>query len=307
MKVLVLGGYGAVGIHLTELLAKDPRVFADAAGRDRARADVVVDLTDVDAYSALVPGYDVVVNASGFEDVRLAQGAVRGGASFVEISATTSYCDALESVDGPVLVGVGLAPGLTSVLAAQAHSEGNGPVDIVIGLGGGELHGPAATAWTYSKLGTHFRDPDGRSVRNYTGAKMFPIPGVVPGYRTGPAVRADFSDQHALTRDLGVAVRTYLRLDTSSATMGLAAMTWAPFLQKVVPGRMWGSDRWIALARSASGSQVWATGRGQSRATAAVTAHAVRVIGENPITRPTWLHTVTTADAVRGVLPTERS
>lgn len=61
--------------------------------------------------------------------------------------------------------------------------------------------------------------------------------------RSGPAVRADFSDQHALTRDLGVPVRTYLRLDTSTATLGLAAMTWAPALQKVVPKKLWGSDR----------------------------------------------------------------
>ena len=72
-------------------------------------------------------------------------------------------------------------------------------------------------------LGTRFSDPDGRSVRNYTGMKTFRIPADATGYRTGPAVRADFSDQHALTRDLGVPVRTYLRLDTSTATLGLAA------------------------------------------------------------------------------------
>eukprot|EP01133_Synstelium_polycarpum_P022813 gene22813-27363_t len=146
-KVLVLGGYGAVGIPLMKQLAKVPEISAYSAGRDPARADVVVDLKEPGAYSTVVRDFDVVVNASGFEDVRLADEAVRGGAAFVDVTATSNYCEELEAVDGPVLMGVGLAPGLTSVLAAEAHRLGGGPVDIVIGLGGGELHGPAATAW----------------------------------------------------------------------------------------------------------------------------------------------------------------
>lgn len=159
-KVLVLGGYGAVGIPLMKQLAKVPEISAYSAGRDPARADVVVDLKEPGAYSTVVRDFDVVVNASGFEDVRLADEAVRGGAAFVDITATSSYCEELEAVDGPVLMGVGLAPGLTSVLATEAHRLGDGPVDILIGLGGGELHGPAATAWTYGMLGTRFPDPD---------------------------------------------------------------------------------------------------------------------------------------------------
>ncbi|MCQ4127767.1 sugar nucleotide-binding protein [Rhodococcus erythropolis] len=78
-KVLVLGGYGAVGIPLMKQLAKVPEISAYSAGRDRARADVVVDLKEPGAYSAAVRDFDVVVNASGFEEVRLAEEAVRGG------------------------------------------------------------------------------------------------------------------------------------------------------------------------------------------------------------------------------------
>ena len=302
-KVLVLGGYGAVGIPLMKQLAKVPEISAYSAGRDPARADVVVDLKEPGAYSTVVRDFDVVVNASGFEDVRLADEAVRGGAAFVDITATSSYCEELEAVDGPVLMGVGLAPGLTSVLAAEAHRLGDGPVDILIGLGGGELHGPAATAWTYGMLGTRFPDPDGRSVRNYTGMKTFRIPADATGYRTGPAVRADFSDQHALTRDLGVPVRTYLRLDTSTATLGLAAMTWAPALQKVVPKKLWGSDRWVAMARTDTGPALWVSGRSQSVATAAIAARAVQVIRDAAISKPTWFHAVETTESLQAAVP----
>src|SRR3546814_12348243 len=104
------------------------------------------------------------------------------------------------------------------------------------------------------------------------------MPADAPGYRTGPAVRADFSDQHALTRDLGVPVRTYLRLDTSTATLGLAAMTWAPALQKVVPKTLWGSDRWVAMARADTGPALWVSGATQSVATALFPPRAVPVL-----------------------------
>ena len=152
-------------------------------------------------------------------------------------------------------------------------------------------------------LGTRFSDPDGRSVRNYTGMKTFRIPADATGYRTGPAVRADFSDQHALTRDLGVPVRTYLRLDTSTATLGLAAMTWAPALQKVVPKKLWGSDRWVAMARADTGPALWVSGRSQSVATAAIAARAVQVIRDAAISKPTWFHAVETTESLQAAVP----
>jgi hypothetical protein len=44
-----------------------------------------------------------------------------------------------------------------------------------------------------------------------------------------------------------------------------------------------GSDRWLALARGDTGRDAWASGRGQARATAAVTALAtVRAVGLAP-------------------------
>jgi len=302
-KVLVLGGYGAVGIPLMKQLAKVPEISAYSAGRDPARADVVVDLKEPGAYSTVVRDFDVVGIAVGCEEGGLGGKGDTGGVALVDITATSSYCEELEAVDGPVLMGVGLAPGLTSVLATEAHRLGDGPVDILIGLGGGELHGPAATAWTYGMLGTRFSDPDGRSVRNYTGMKTFRIPADVTGYRTGPAVRADFSDQHALTRDLGVPVRTYLRLDTSTATLGLAAMTWAPALQKVVPKKLWGSDRWVAMARADTGPALWVSGRSQSVATAAIAARAVQVIRDAAISKPTWFHAVETTESLQAAVP----
>ncbi|WP_416563007.1 NAD-dependent epimerase/dehydratase family protein [Nocardia testacea] len=288
MSVLVLGGYGAVGAHLVRLL-RTQRIPVLAAGRDAARADRVVDVTAMDSFTTALAGVSTVVNCAGTEDVRLAQECTRRGVVFVEISATSDYVRALEHVEGPVVLGVGLAPGLTTLLAVDALSGDRGPVDIMIGLGAGEHHGPAATAWTYRLLGRHFADPDGTSIRNFTEPAHFAIPEQA-GYHTFPALRADFADQHRLTREFATPVRTYLRLDSRLGTAGLAALTWAPALQALAPRRMPGSDRWVVLARPADGPIRWATGRGQSLATAAVAATTIREITRHRITAPTWIH-----------------
>ncbi|WP_067853299.1 NAD-dependent epimerase/dehydratase family protein [Nocardia shimofusensis] len=297
MSVLVLGGYGAVGAHLVQLLrAHDIPVLA--AGRDAARADRVVDVTMPDSVETALAGVSIVVNCAGVENVRLAEACARRGIVFIEISATSAYVRALEHVEGPVVLGVGLAPGLTTLLAVDALASHPGPVDIMIGLGSGEHHGPAATAWTYGLLGQRFADPDGTDVRNFTTPARFTIPEQA-GYKPFPALRADFADQHRLTREFAVPVRTYLRLDSRLATVGLAALTWAPALRPLAPRHMPGSDRWVVLARAADGPVRWATGRGQSLATAAVAAATIRELMRRRITAPTWIHELHRIDTLR--------
>ncbi|MFD3745462.1 NAD-dependent epimerase/dehydratase family protein [Nocardia sp. NPDC058633] len=297
MTVLVLGGYGTVGAHLVRLLRAEG-IPAQAAGRDASRADRVVDIRDSASVDAALAAASIVVNCVGAEDVQLAQACAGRGIPFLDISATSEYVRSLENVEGPAVLGVGLAPGLTTLLAVDALAHHRGPVDIMIGLGSGESHGPAATAWTYRLLGQRFPDADGSSIRNFTGRQSFPLPEEV-AYRPFPAVRADFADQHRLTREFGVPVRTYLRLDSRLATLGLSALTWAPALQPLAPAHMPGSsDRWVALARSADGSIRSATGRGQSLATAVVAAITVRAVIRTPITAPTWIHQLLELDDI---------
>lgn len=300
MNVLVLGGYGAVGGHAVRLLRADG-LSALAAGRDPARADVLLDLSDVDGFEAALEGVAAVVNCSGAEDIRLAEVCAGRGIPFLDISATSEYVRSLEDIAGPVVLGVGLAPGLTTLLAAEALAGHRGPVDIMVGLGSGERHGDAAAAWTYGLLGKRFPDPDGTTIRNFTSPQRFEVP-KESGYTPAPAVRADFADQHRLTREFGVPVRTYLRMDTRLATLGLSMLTRAPALRALAPKRMPGSDKWVVLARPSNGSARWAAGRGQSRATAVVAAAAVRAAVLRQPTAPTWIHEILRIDDLRDTL-----
>ncbi|WP_194819258.1 saccharopine dehydrogenase NADP-binding domain-containing protein [Nocardia sp. XZ_19_385] len=276
MRVLVLGGYGAVGRHLVARLRADGDTVL-VAGRDPERADLVLDLgeDELRSYRAALAEVDVVVNAAGSEDARLARLAGEVGAAFVDITANAEYVARLRDIEpsGPVIVDVGLAPGVTNLLAMAVHSEGSGPIDLAVLLGAGEEHGVAATAWTYGLLGRNFDAEDG-SVRNFSRPTTFQLPGYG---RRRRMYRADFSDQHTLTRELGIPVRTYFAVDSRVATAGLAALTWLPGAAKMPRGLHFpGTDQWLVLARPRSGPARWVRGRNQSWATALLAAAAVR-------------------------------
>ena len=277
MRALVLGGYGAVGARIVAQLRAGGSV-ALAGGRDPARADRVIDIADASTLRAALSDIDVVVNAAGAEDPDLATLITDHGAALVDITASSGYVAALERLDPrrPVLLSVGLAPGLTNLLAAAVHAAAPGPVDLAVLLGAGERHGAAAVAWSYGLLGRRFRDPGtGGLVRNYSQPRQLDLPG--QGRRR--LYRADFSDQHVLTRDLQVPVRTYVGLDSRLATAALAALTWIPGAASAPRGlHLPGSDRWLVLARARDGTSRWATGRGQSHATAVLAVTAARAV-----------------------------
>jgi NAD(P)-dependent dehydrogenase (short-subunit alcohol dehydrogenase family) len=292
MKALVLGGYGTVGAVIVNTLRAAGDI-ALVAGRDPARADRVVDLHDPDTLRSATADVDVVVNASGIEDPDAVAALTEFGSAVVDITATTAYVAALERLDParPVLVSVGLAPGLTNLLAATLHAKSpSDPIDIAVLLGAGERHGEASTQWAYGLLGHRFRDPgSGEEIRNYTRPRRFHV----PGHRSRRLVRANYSDQHVLTRDLGVSVRTYFGLDSRLATAALAALTWLPGGSRAPRGpRLPGSDRWLVLART-DGATRWASGRSESRATAEVAAAAARIASPLP-PGVHHLHTVAT-------------
>lgn len=165
MHALILGGYGASGAGVARLLAAAGHRVT-TAGRDRARADRVVDLRDgPHALAGVLGCVDVVVNAAGIEDPRLAEAATDAGVAFVDITASAGCVEALERLDppAPVLLSVGLAPGLTNLLAHAAHGAGAGRIDLALVVGAGERHGRAGVAWAFGLLGRSFADPATRA------------------------------------------------------------------------------------------------------------------------------------------------
>lgn len=154
MKSLIIGARGAIGRATASALRRAGHSIT-LAGRSAFEGGTAIDLSTDAGLAALREAasvHDVVINASGVEDPRIA--GLLGGAVLVDASATAEYLARLSaaavSAGAGVVIGAGLAPGLSSVLvAAIAHRPGD-EVDLAIVLGAGETHGTAAVEWTAS-------------------------------------------------------------------------------------------------------------------------------------------------------------
>jgi hypothetical protein len=224
--VLVIGGYGAVGSVVCERLAEaiPGRVVPAGRNLDAARAlarrigsprAVRVDLADPATLVAALDGVGLVVLAVEPGDDRVARACLARGVSLVDVSASREQLEATERLDevardagAAAVLSVGVAPGLTNLLARRAHDLVGGAqeIDVAVVLGGGEAHGADAIRWTVD--GLVGPQPDG-------GARQVLLPGL--GRRTVHPF--GFSDQHTLRRTLDVPhVTTRFALDSRPLT-----------------------------------------------------------------------------------------
>lgn len=277
MRALLLGARGAVGTVIRRELERDGHVVT-AASRAEA-GGVRIDLRgDLAPLGTIAAHHDVVINASGIERAELA--AATGRTPLVDISATGSYLAALRaSARGPVVLGAGLAPGLTTVLAAALESRPHDQIDVLVMLGSGEKHGPAAVAWTAGLVGTDVHlPPEGGEVRNFRTS----LRAEGPDGRTRRYLRADFPDHILLAPSGAPVIRSYLTLGSAAMTASLDLVGRLPALRgalSIAPHV--GSDAWHVVARNRrTGERRQAAGAGQSEATGRLTAlAAVRIAG----------------------------
>lgn len=324
--IVVIGGTGAVGRELVDLLAggddelvvvgRDGRRAADLAadvarrrgGRVSARRG---DVTSAADRRAVLDGAGVVVTSVERANVEVAAEALAMGADVVDISASAGVVAGIVGLDDlarrhgrSALVSVGLAPGLTNLLAL-ACVDGRADtarVDITILLGLGDRHGADAVRWTLDRLAepgegagegagagrrpvdAHDADTHGAIGGDDAGTR--PIRTGIPGFGVRTAHPFPFSDQVALRARLGVPVTTRLTFDSRALTA--AAFAARPLIRRLPRAALAraatrahvGTDRWaIAVTATASdgrSTRATATGRRQSHATAVITAHAVR-------------------------------
>ncbi|EWS81707.1 NAD-dependent epimerase/dehydratase family protein [Brachybacterium phenoliresistens] len=279
MRALVLGARGAVGQVVRRELTRQGHTVTGASRH--ADADAVVDLRgDLAALSRLSRSHDVVVNAAGIERAELA--AAVGGTPLVEISATGAYLEELRTAaSGAVVLGAGLVPGLSTVLVSSLEPRPGDDVDVLLMLGSGEAHGPAAVAWTASLVGADVhRPPEGRPVRNLRSSTR----AVGRDGRSRHYLRADFPDHVLLRAQRGIDVRSYLALSSPALTAALGAVGRIPRLRgllRAVPHA--GSDRWHVLVRNRrTGATLQVDGVGQSEATGRLTALAAQHAATSP-------------------------
>lgn len=310
VSALVVGASGAVGRAITEELTRTGHRFTAASRRaDNPAARIDLGATNGPAaLSAAARQHDVVINASGIERPEIAGVLTAAGTPLVDISATGAYLHELARASragtrtaapepGPtVVLGAGIAPGLSTALVtdliesrddvfASAQITPSAPeIDVAVTLGAGEVHGPAALAWTAGLAGRAiYEAPETHVVQNFIEWRTLPT-------AIGPRrfLRADFPDHVLLAtpprHGAAPAIRSYLSTGSRLATAALGLVGRVPALRSLVARAPHiGDERWeIRAIDRATGEYRVATGSGQSRATGIIAAHAAIAATEQP-------------------------
>ncbi|MFY1673467.1 saccharopine dehydrogenase family protein [Plantactinospora sp. WMMB334] len=312
-RIVVVGGYGAVGRIVAQTLGKwcPGRVVVAGRSLERARAltalaptaALLAEAVDIDRAAGIermLRGTRVVVMCVERNNETLARACLQRGIGYVDVSATASVLESIGRLDALAVahgataaLSVGLAPGLTNVLARYCVDRlpSARAVDLAVLLGTAGDHGPDSVRWTVERLGEPVRPAPGTPSRAVAA-----LPDL--GRRT--VHWFPFSDQSTLTATLGVPVTTRICFDSRAVTavaFGLRAAGFfaalcrlgaTPLRTRALSRLGTGTDRFAvqATAIGPDGERVCGavTGRQECRATGIVTAQVARrvYLGRTP-------------------------
>lgn len=292
-KILILGGTGAVGRHVCRLLSSSERAIFVASRTVGSAANVADGLENATAVAIDVTvgdanwpdGLSLVINCTGIERLEIAKQTASLGADYIDISASSNYLASLENLNGlfatantRCLIGVGLSPGLSTLLAKSiVDPESPGPIEIHLLLDNRDEHGPQSAVFTTGLIGRDFPDSVSKNlVRNFCGLRRVEFP---EGFGHRLVARADLADQNILHKDCGVTVTTTYGFTNSAVLIAISLASRFPWLgaplvrQAIRLPRPKSVGRWVGFA-AAGNRRIWATGTGQARGTAVMTSIA---------------------------------
>lgn len=235
--ILIVGGYGAVGSKIAATLAAVPTNTAIIAGRslDKARAIAAelntqarhIDTTRPETWPEALSGVDLVIMCIDQSDTQLLAAISARGIAYLDVTAGDAFFRQAEalSLSTPALLSVGLAPGLSNLLAVAAsnHMDKVGSIEIGLLMGTGDEHGSAAIAWSTAQM----FDPN--------APRDDAIVDFGPDFGRRKAHFMDFSDQHALARTMpGVKTVTRVTYDSRLLSATLFGL-----------GRRFAGNRWV--------------------------------------------------------------
>ncbi|WP_100403813.1 saccharopine dehydrogenase family protein [Bacillus sp. FJAT-42315] len=241
--IVVVGGYGHVGGQICKMLGEvyPGRVYA--AGRRLEQAERFCQTmngkvkpqqltTDESVDWQWLERTKLVIMCIDQESPTFARKCLMNGTHYVDISAKGSFLSQLEklnaeSCEATGVLSVGLAPGLTNLLAQQAKLvfDQTDRIDIAIMLGLGDSHGKAAIEWTIDQVNSGFEVMQNNqlvAVDSFTDRQLTDF-----GSSLGKhvAYRFPFSDQQTLPRTLHVpTVATRLCFDSHWMTASMALL-----------------------------------------------------------------------------------
>ncbi|MCS3528690.1 saccharopine dehydrogenase family protein [Chryseobacterium sp. JUb7] len=220
-KILIVGGYGAVGSIIAENIAEIYPEKVIVAGRSFYKAKklaeklhgkvipIQFDVNNSEDFSILNE-VKLIIMCLDQNNTEFVEYCIAKSIAYVDISAQYQTLKNIETLHyqavhghANVILSVGLAPGITNLLAQYAVSqlEDTDSIDIFILLGLGEKHGDFAYRWTFNNLDSRYRltiDNKIKVMKSFTQ----PVNTNLLGKRN--FYLFDFSDQYFLANTLNV-------------------------------------------------------------------------------------------------------
>lgn len=244
-RIVIIGGYGHVGQGIGRQLGERFPGQVYAAGRNAEQARKFSESTggqvlpmtfDLSRWQdeSWFDSVKMVIMCLDQTDDAFVRACLRTGTHYLDISANGAFLAHLEPLHeeaarygATAVLSLGLAPGLTNLLAERAvrHQEHTEQLDIAILLGLGDSHGKAAIEWTIDNMQAEFEvteDGRRRTVASFTDGKRTNL-----GFQWGERMtyRFPFSDQQSLPRTLRVPrVATRLCFDSRGVTAAMALL-----------------------------------------------------------------------------------
>lgn len=342
--IVVIGGYGSVGRTISMQLAKQFPGRVYAAGRSLQSAQRFSEETSgrvkpmqwavgSDAPERDLSSIALIVMCLDQDEPGLVEQCLEEGTHYMDITAKVDFLLkagrlSVPSPKAAAVLSVGLAPGLTNLLAAKAAAalDKTDRIEISLMLGLGEHHGKAAVEWTIDSMGAEFEVAEADrlcKVRSMTDGITAEFGGKLGRKRV---YRFPFSDQRTLPGTLGVPdVSTRLGFDVNGIARTAAGLgrlgifrwlRWSPMrtLSVRLAGALHaGSEQFavrvVAYGRSNGRSaESGCTIRGirQSDMTARVAAHTAEMLLARPKLRGILhLEELLDADSVWSAVRTE--
>ena len=190
-KILVVGASGSVGSSIVSLLFQDNSYTITIAGR---RKEILEKLNlDYNNSFSILPlnihqitdfsflkNFDLLIMGLDIPNDNLPKACVQFGVHYLDISASESVYNLLKSLhqeaqnqNVKLLFSVGLAPGLTNILAKYLYENLDQITDLelFVMLGLGEIHGDQAFQWTFDNLHKEYfihQNNKSLKVKNFT-------------------------------------------------------------------------------------------------------------------------------------------
>lgn len=241
-KILIIGGYGTVGStiasHLSTLYPNKVIVAGRNIEKAKKLTEKLNDLTipyefDVSNISSLeiLKNVRLVIMCIDQKDNDFVETCIKNKINYIDITANQQLIEKFEKLNAKakekevsVVLSVGLAPGITNLLAKQCIQKlpDTKNIEIYILLGLGEKHGDSAYQWTLKNIHKNYTiqlNGTEKPVKSFTNPKTTNLLGKRTFYYF------NFSDQHSLAKTMGVpTVETRLAFDSILFTKLIAIL-----------------------------------------------------------------------------------